>query len=102
MDLFFSGTPCTGLDQTKCNFQSYLIPWYNYHILTSSKNILKYSLSLKSFIYSMSTETIHLCDIHLHLYRDILCLFTKGTCIKSLIWPPLEPTTENCFFTNFF
>ena len=20
-----------------------------------------------------------------------------GTCIKGLIWPPLEPKTENCF-----
>ena len=21
----------------------------------------------------------------------------RGTCIKGLIWPPLEPKTENCF-----
>ena len=21
----------------------------------------------------------------------------RGTCIKGLLWPPLEPKTENCF-----
>ena len=24
-------------------------------------------------------------------------LLERGTCIKGLFWPPLEPKTENCF-----
>ena len=26
----------------------------------------------------------------------------RGTCIKGLIWPPLELKTENCFSLNYF
>ena len=28
---------------------------------------------------------------------DIPSNLERGTCIKGLIWPPLEPKTENCF-----
>ena len=24
-------------------------------------------------------------------------VYERGTCIKGLFWPPLEPKTENCF-----
>ena len=26
----------------------------------------------------------------------------RGTCIKGLIWPPLELKIENCFSQNYF
>ena len=30
-------------------------------------------------------------------YTTPICQSERGTCIKGLIWPPLEPKTENCF-----
>ena len=32
----------------------------------------------------------------------IACSIERGTCIKGLFWPPIEPKTENCFSTISF
>ena len=43
-----------------------------------------------------------------HTHLSLFCLHTqsmdvvdysgqRGTCIKGLFWPPIEPKTENCF-----
>ena len=31
-----------------------------------------------------------------HLWRDGIS-YERGTCIKGLFWPPIEPKTESCF-----
>ena len=44
---------------------------------------------------TLSCEQDNLNKISLTLPKE--SPFERGMCIKGLIWPPLEPKTENCF-----
>ena len=48
----------------------------------------KYSLIFASIIYYSKYDTFD---------TDHFLSIKRGTCIKGLFWPPLEPKTESCF-----
>ena len=49
------------------------------------ENVMKYQT--ESELGEILKVNIDLCQIY---------MFKRGTCIKGLFWPPLEPKTESC------
>ena len=54
----------------------------------------KYFLSLCEPCISWSYSHFKLITL---LKQSIVIRLQRGTCIKGLFWPPLEPKVENCF-----
>ena len=96
--------------QIRCNFPdiSYLSETQknNFQFLNKKRFLIshsyvgtRYILQSRIIIFNTDWQIIlSLIEAVLFSLQDFLLSDRKrGMCIKGLIWPPLEPKTENCF-----
>ena len=89
---------------------------YNFPFSPCLKNSINISIHVRSSLYysvprqtsfklCASTKCMHVTTFLLESgarRESIQTWVQKGTCIKELFWPPLEPKTENYFSTISF
>ena len=62
--------------------------------------LLKYtfrSLQYAEDYYCAYRISVDIAFLFLNVFNIQFLTIQRGTCIKGLIWPPLEPKTESCF-----